>query len=74
MQGIQKTSHPTKMNHIEPDNWKNIPLPLVDVIRALLTEVFRLGLKEDDMSNKITVIDKKIEVNHRNLTKDLDKQ
>jgi len=28
------------MNHIEPDNWKNIPLPLVEVIRALLTEVY----------------------------------
>jgi len=37
------------MNHIEPDNWKNIPLPLVEVIRALLTEVYRLGLKEEDM-------------------------
>lgn len=62
------------MNHIEPDNWKNIPLPLVEVIRALLTEVYRLGLKEDDMANKITVLDKKIEANHRNLSKDLDKQ
>ena len=62
------------MNHIEPDNWKNIPLPLVEVIRALLTEVYRLGLKEDDMSNKITLLDKKLEANHRNLSKDLDKQ
>jgi hypothetical protein len=62
------------MNHIEPDNWKNIPLPLVEVIRALLTEVYRLGLKEEDMSNRITVLDKKVEANHRNTTKDLDKQ
>jgi hypothetical protein len=62
------------MSHIEPDNWKNIPLPLVEVIRALLTEVYRLGLKEEDMSNRITVLDKKVEANHRNTTKDLDKQ
>ena len=52
MQGISKTSLPIKMNNIEPENWKNIPLPLVEVIRTLLTEVYRLGLKEEDMSLK----------------------
>jgi hypothetical protein len=62
------------MNNIEPDNWKNIPLPLVEVIRALLSEVYRLGLKEEDMSVKLNVLDKKVETYHRNLTKDLDKQ
>ena len=61
------------MNYIEPDNWNNIPLPLVEVIRALLTEVYRLGLKEEDMSSKFLLLDKKIDTNNRNLSRDIDK-
>lgn len=50
MHGVSKHRPPHSLHSVNPDEWNNIAIPLVDAIRLMLKELFRLGLKSEDIS------------------------
>ena len=72
MEGIGPRS--TQMGNLynyHPDEWKNIALPIVEVITTLLREVYKLHLRIDHDMKFVEKIDKNEREHHRLVTKDI---
>ena len=60
-----------EFHDVNPDDWKNIPIPLVHAMKAVLIEIGKLNKLTQQEAKKTALLDKREEDHSKTITRDL---